>query len=298
MIYIQQGLTASRMKEVKSPYSDFETLISVKTIEVKAEDISTEIELPNGQTTTKAKGTLSYYFLAGELKGNKRSNETVVSRSLVVIDYDGLIITLEEAKELVSVNFSEYSYFLYPTISHTEGDTRFRIVVDCDRSMHKAEFEATLKEIGEVIGLPFDEASLTYSQMMALPITTTDNLETFEQSKVINQGKPYAVVAAEREEQATKTFQVIYSETYRGQNGKGKIVQLLEEVLQGVENGSRNNFIARAYGTLLTANMDVSAATTLIREWNDRFVNPPLSDRELLGVLKSISKRENKKRKG
>lgn len=295
MIYIQQGLTASRMKEVQSPYSDFETLISVKTIEVKAEDISTEIELPNGQTTSRAKGELSYYFLAGELKDCKRSNATVLSRSLVVIDYDALPVNYEQAKSQIQTNFSEYSHFIYPTISHTEKETRMRLVVDCDRNMNKPEYEATLNHIVEMIGLPFDRSSLTYSQMMALP--TTFNKQAFERLKVVNEGKPFKVIEAQEQPQKKSAFVADYSDIGLA-DGKGRVVQLLEEVMDGIQEGGRNHFFAQAFGILLKANMDVNKAIKLCFDWNTHYTDEPLTQRELEGVLKSILQRELNKKGG
>lgn len=294
LIYTQQGLATSNMKEVNSPYSDFETLASVKTIVVSPEALTTEMKLPNNQITTVAKGKLSFYFVAGELKG-KRSNANLLYRSLVGIDYDSLPVSYEQAKSQIQANFGDYSYFIYPTISHSENDTRMRLIVDCDRNMNKSEFEATLKEIGELIGLPFDEASLTYSQLMALPIT--DDKEKLERLKFVNYGKPFRVQEVAQKDLTTKPFIASYS-CNAGGDGKGKIVQLLEEVMEGIATGNRNKWFAKAFGILLKANMEVNAAMALCFEWNSRYTEEPLSQRELEGVLISILNRELKKKGG
>lgn len=76
---------------------------------------------------------------------------------------------------------------------------------------------------------------------------------------------------------------------------KGKTIQLLEEVVQGIGEGSRNTFFTRAFGILLRANMGIEAAIKLMTDWNEQYVQPPLGQRELHSVLKSILNRENKK---
>jgi len=91
--------------------------------------------------------------------------------------------------------------------------------------------------------------------------------------------------------------EMAYTNDFKGSNEyKGKLVLLIEEVVQGVENGTRNHFFARAFGTLIKANMNPTIAVNLCRDWNENYCNPPLTDKELSDVLKSITKREGAKK--
>lgn len=296
MIYIQKGLASAKMDEVRSPHSDFETVSSFKPIVISPEDKTKEITLPNGARVSKAKGSLSYYFIAGQLRNNKRSNETVVSRSLVALDYDSIHLDLEEAKTLVTSKIGHYSYFLYPTVSHAKGNTRFRIIIDCERSMNRGEYEATLQEIASLIGLPFDSSSLTYSQMMALPIT--DNLEAFKQEIVINHGTPYPVESPRDSRYFKRENGIESKERIFPNGGKGRVILLLEEVVNGIPEGGRNSFFAKAFGILLKANMETTEAIQLCVDWNEMYCTPPMTEGELFAVIRSILSRESSKAEG
>ena len=96
-----------------------------------------------------------------------------------------------------------------------------------------------------------------------------------------------------QKQRSNESFTVTYPTRYG--NGKGRTIQLLEEVIQGVGEGERNAFFTRAFGTLLKANMDIEAAIKLMLDWNAHYVHPPLGKNELHSVLKSIVSRENKK---
>lgn len=96
-----------------------------------------------------------------------------------------------------------------------------------------------------------------------------------------------------QKQQPGEGFTVNYQTRYG--DGKGKTIQLLEEVVQGVETGGRNSFFARAIGTLLKANMSIESAIALMIDWNKYYIRPPLSSAELHAVIKSVVSRENKK---
>ena len=101
------------------------------------------------------------------------------------------------------------------------------------------------------------------------------------------------MVQHNKQQTTAESFTLNYSTRYG--SGKGKTIQLLEEVVQGVREPGRNSFFTRAFGILLKANMDIEAAIKLMIEWNKYYVQPPLEPSELHSVLKSIVSRENKK---
>ncbi len=101
----------------------------------------------------------------------KRNNESLLYRDLVFLDYDNIPENAESFKSTVSSVLSDYSYILYPTIKHTTENPRYRLVVKPDANLNEADYKATVKQIAELIGLPFDIASLTWSQLMGLPVS-------------------------------------------------------------------------------------------------------------------------------
>lgn len=292
MLYIVQGLNNSNMKALETEYSDFEVITHFKTVQIKPEQKFQMIAMPNGNTETLAKAKLCWYFIAGQLRNNKRNNANLVNRSLLILDYDDVKTDMINAKKIIRDAIGEYRYFLYPSISYTQEKAKFRLVVDAERSMNKGEYQATIKAIGELIGLPFDNVSYTWAQLMGCPIT--DDISEFDSIKVINIGAAFPVLQAEIAEPDRKeSFTLSYPTRYG--DGKGKTVQLLEEVVQGIGEGKRNSFFAKAFGILLKANMDIEAAIKLMIDWNEHYVQPPLGQSELHSVLKSIISRENLK---
>lgn len=296
VIFVARGLSNANMKAVETEYSDFETIIRFKTIQVTTDQKTQLVTMRNGTTQTLAKATLCWYFIAGELQNSKRSNANLVSRSLLILDYDEIKTDVENAKRIIHDAIGDCSYFLYPSTSYTQEKPKFRLVVDAERSMSKSEYQATIKALGDLIGLPYDEVShATWSQLMGCPIT--DDVEEFDSVKVINRGTVFPVLLPETEEpKVDGSFTLSYPTRYG--EGKGKTIQLLEEVVQGIGEGARNSFFAKAMGLLLKANMDIEAAIKLMIDWNKHYVQPSLSDKELKAVLKSIISRENEKERG
>lgn len=296
MLHIVQGLTNPKMKPVKTELTDFEALIRFKTIQIKPEQKLQMVSMRNGTTETLAKATLCWYFIAGELMNEKRSNANLVNRSLLILDYDDVKTNMANAKKIIHDAISEYAYFLYPSTSYTHEKPKFRLVVDAERPMSKGEYQATIKALGELIGLPYDDVShATWSQLMGCPITS--DVEEFDSIKVISRGAAFLVLQPELEESKGEgSFTLSYPTRYG--DGKGKTIQLLEEVVQGIYEPGRNSFFARTMGILLKANMDIEAAIKLMIDWNEYYVQPSLSDSELQAVLKSIISRENEKERG
>ena len=66
---------------------------------------------------------------------------------------------------------------------------------------------------------------------------------------------------------------------------------LIDEIVTGVDAGNRNNWIASIFGKLLRAGTNPRNAYSLIHLINDNYVSPPLENKELDTVVKSILKR-------
>ena len=135
--------------------------------------------VPEGANIEDFKRTQAPYCLSGkvipEKNGSyKRNNTSLVYRDLIFFDYDEILSTSESFIEAVSSALFGYSYILYPTIKHSTEKPRFRLVVKPDNVMNEATYKQVVKEIADKIGLPFDVASLTWSQLQGLPVTTSN----------------------------------------------------------------------------------------------------------------------------
>lgn len=141
------------------------------------------------------KRTQAPYCLSGKVTaekngGYKRNNASLVYRDLIFLDYDE-IETGVNLPKIVSQTLREYSYIIYPTIKHTPEKPRYRLVLKPSDVMTEATYKQVVKEIADKIGLPFDLASLTWSQLQGLPVTTGDP-EDYQ--RYVNRGLDYPVL--------------------------------------------------------------------------------------------------------
>lgn len=289
MLHIVQGLTNPKMKPVKTDLSDFEALIRFKTIQIKPEQKLQMVSMRNGTTETLAKASLCWYFIAGNLLNEKRSNANLVNRSLLILDYDDVKTDMANAKKIIRDAISEYAYFLYPSTSYTQEKAKFRLVVDAERSMNKGEYQATIKALGELIGLPYDDVShATWSQLMGCPIT--DDISEFDSIKVINEGEAYPVSQSESKER-----EGIRLKFDSGNDKKKYTASFMEELMQGAANGERNIFLTKNFGRMVALGMELTIAYEWIKLVNENFLDQPVSMNELNAIVTSIAKREQQK---
>ena len=66
--------------------------------------------------------------------------------------------------------------------------------------------------------------------------------------------------------------------------------RLFDKIAQGADEGERNNWLASVTGSILSAGTDPTNAYYLIGWINERFISPPLDDREVNAVFKSVCK--------
>lgn len=288
MLHIVQGLTNPKMKPVKTDLSDFEALIRFKTIQIKPEQKLQMVSMRNGTTETLAKASLCWYFIAGNLLNEKRSNANLVNRSLLILDYDDVKTDIQNAKKIIHDAISEYAYFLYPSTSYTQEKPKFRLVVDAERNMNKGEYQATIKAIGELIGLPYDDASFVWGQLMGCPIT--DDISEFDSIKVINEGEAYPVSQSESKEREGIRLKFDSSS-----DKKKYTASFMEELMLGAANGERNVFLTKNFGRMVALGMELTIAYEWIKLVNENFLDQPVSMNELNAIVTSIAKREQQK---
>ena len=252
------------------------------------------LEVPEGMDIEKFKKNHAPYCISGKVKKDKddayRRNDTnLIYRDLIFLDYDNITITSEEFKATVEKAIGDYSYIIYPTIKHTEEKPRFRLVVKPSEPMNKETYKSVVTEIAEKIGLMYDTASLTWSQLQGLPVTVG---KSDDYVKTVHRGKDYPVPKYEAstiKKASTKGYSI------RSPNEqKSPTVRIIETLFNGFgEEGGRNNACASFVGLLFNryVNFDIATAYQLTVMANNN-TPEPLPEEELERTFKSIAKKE------
>ena len=252
--------------------------------------------VPEGANIEDFKRTQAPYCLSGkvipEKNGSyKRNNTSLVYRDLIFFDYDEILSTSESFIEAVSSALFGYSYILYPTIKHSTEKPRFRLVVKPDNVMNEATYKQVVKEIADKIGLPFDVASLTWSQLQGLPVTTS-NPAGYQ--KIVEHGLDYPVPKVEpraKQETAEK-----YTPKLRGQ--RSMTMRIIDTLFNGFgDEGGRNMALTRFVGLLFNkwVDCDLETAYELTKIANS-VTAEPLPIEEIDRTFTSIARAEYRKR--
>ena len=251
------------------------------------------ITVPKGVKIDDFKRNSAPYCIAGMVKqdenGNyKRNNASLIYRDLIFLDYD----ELEDSTDFPSVvnnALHGYSYIIYPTIKHTKEKPRYRLVVKPSDKMDEQTYKQTVQEIANKIGLPFDNTSLTWSQLQGLPVTTGDP-NNYE--RIVNRGRSYPVANTVTDSQEP------HYHTPRQSGNKTITMRVLDTLLHGFgDEGGRNVAVTKFVGLLLSkcVNADVATAYELTTIAN-RVTDNPLPVEELARTFESIVKAEIRKR--
>ena len=251
------------------------------------------ITVPKGVKIDDFKRNSAPYCIAGMVKqdenGNyKRNNASLIYRDLIFLDYD----ELEDSTDFPSVvnnALHGYSYIIYPTIKHTKEKPRYRLVVKPSDKMDEQTYKQTVQEIANKIGLPFDNTSLTWSQLQGLPVTTGDP-NNYE--RIVNRGRSYPVA------NTVTASQKPHYRTPRKSSNKTITMRVLDTLLHGFgDEGGRNVAVTKFVGLLLSkyVKADIPTAYELTMIAN-RVTDKPLSSNEIDMTFRSILTLEMRKR--
>ena len=255
------------------------------------------MSVPEDANIEEYKRTQAPYCLSGkvipEKNGSyKRNNTSLVYRDLIFLDYDDIQGTSEGFIEAVSGALFGYSYILYPTIKHTPKSPRFRLVVKPSSVMNEATYKQVVKEITEKIGLPFDMASLTWSQLQGLPVTTGDPADY---QKIVEHGLDYPVPKVEpRAKQETTE---LYNKP-RASGQRSMTMRIIDTLFHGFgDEGGRNVVLTRFVGLLFNkwVDCDLETAYELTKIANS-VTAEPLPIEELDRTFSNIARAEYRKR--
>lgn len=255
------------------------------------------IKVPEGANLEEYKRTQAPYCLSGKVKPDtngsyKRNNTSLVYRDLIFLDYDEIETGIDFPK-IISETLWEYSYIIYPTIKYTAEKQRFRLVVKPSGNMDEESYKQVVNEIADKVGLPFDMASLTWSQLQGLPVTTRDP-EDYQ--RYINHGLDYPVPQAIQSPVTQKGVTTTYTPRPRGQ--RSITMRVIDTLFNGFgDEGGRNVALTRFVGLLFNkwVDCDLETAYELSTIANNQTANP-LPIEELDRTFTSIAKAEYRKR--
>lgn len=250
---------------------------------------------PENMTIEDFKKTNAPYCISGKVKAEKngsykRSNKNLLYRDLIFIDYDDIPISPETFKDTVHSVLSDYSYILYPTIKHTAEKPRYRLVVKPDKNLTKPDYEATVNQLADMIGLPYDQTSVTWSQLQGLPVT---RLEVDQYDRVINLGTDFPTIRGQ-----TVTTQATSSNFTLPSGQLSITMKIINTLFNGYgTEGGRNVAMTKFVGLLLNkyVNCDIETAYDLALIANEN-TEQPLTINELDTTFKSILQAEMRKR--
>ncbi|HFH9381967.1 TPA: primase alpha helix C-terminal domain-containing protein [Streptococcus agalactiae] len=250
------------------------------------------MKTPEAIDIEEYKRTQAPYCLSGKVTPEKngsykRNNASLVYRDLIFLDYDEIETDVNLPK-IVSKTLWEYSYIIYPTIKHTPEKPRYRLVVKPSDTMDKTTYKQVVKEIANKIGLPFDLASLTWSQLQGLPVTTGDP-EDYQ--RYVNRGLDYPVPKAPNR-QVTTTY------TSRPRSQRSITMRVIDTLFNGFgDEGGRNVALTKFVGLLFNkwVDCDLETAYELVQIANSVTTKPLLID-EIDKTFRSILDTELRKR--
>lgn len=250
---------------------------------------------PESMSIEDFKKSNAPYCISGKVKAEKngsykRSNATLIYRDLVFIDYDDISISAETFKDTIHSVLSDYSYILYPTIKHTPAKPRYRLVVKPDSNLTELDYKETVNHIADMIGLPYDKTSVTWSQLQGLPVT---RLEVDQYDRVVNLGTDFPTI---RGQTVTTQAPREHFTPYSGQ--LSMTMRVINTLFNGYgTEGGRNVAMTKFVGLLLNkyVNCDIETAYDLALIANEN-TEQPLTINELDTTFKSILQAEMRKR--
>ena len=162
-----------------------------------------------------------------------------------------------------------------------------------DNVMNEATYKQVVKEIADKIGLPFDMASLTWSQLQGLPVTT-GNPANYQ--KIVEHGLDYPVPQTTVEPVKQNATSLPYTPRPSGQ--KSMTMRIIDTLFNGFgDEGGRNVALTRFVGLLFNkwVDCDLETAYELTKIANSVTVEP-LPIEELDRTFSSIARAEYRKR--
>lgn len=120
-------------------------------------------------------------FLGGESKDGRHKVESIVNRTLLVLDLDNCDNTVYDKIDAVC---SGLNYVLYSTHKHTPEAPRLRIIFPFSRPIDPEQYEAIGRQVTSDIGIDlFDDTTYQLNRVMFLPSCSIDGEYVYKNNK-------------------------------------------------------------------------------------------------------------------
>lgn len=239
-------------------------------------------------------------FISGAMTEPIRNNDNLINRDAFILDLDDVVITESELLAYFERMKAKGKEFIaYPSISNGLKGVRYRLILPLDEPVTDENiYKMCIQFINEIllksmIGKP-DNSNGTWSQLMLLPCLTEYNTadkiivhdgEKWKLEAFVNQAK---VKGYHEQEKPTEWTRKPYT---------GKYLSKLDEYMHllafGVQEGERNNTIARVVGYLFARDVNVYTIQKLIYNMNEAG-GDPLPTEEVDNIIISVGKRHLK----
>jgi len=110
-------------------------------------------------------------YVAGVLRGGKRNNKSVESRSALTLDLDSATPYFWD----VFIVENSFAAAIYSTHKHTPENPRLRLIIPLDRPVTADEYEAIARKVAQWVGMGmFDPTTFEPWRLMYWPSTSKD----------------------------------------------------------------------------------------------------------------------------
>lgn len=246
-------------------------------------------------------------MISGEMKALVRKNDNVVSRDCILLDLDDVVVSENDLVEAIYHKFKEIDYVLYPTISHGIKGVRYRLVIPLSQSVGEQGYKLLINFLSNKIlnGVirEADQSNTTWSQIQLLPVLTqyvtkeqiiiSRGEKEFPTNEVLKSAEQW-IKSYKADDGGVRTVPLHKNFNQFKKGGsryRNTTTELFESIVNGCEEGNRNNQIAKITGGLLARAVDVAIVLELVKVAN-RYFTEPLSDKEVEATFYSIAKKE------
>ena len=284
MIYGQSGLHTNQLIGVKETQHNA-TLDDFNFIKSISPQNATSAR--TGNAIGVFKQTKAKYFIAGNMANLTRSNDNLLTRSVLALDFDetdneqALLTTFDNV-------FRNTAFIRYPSISYGFKGARYRLILAVDRSFNASEYEQLYSYFAE--HLPLDTGAKAWAQVFGLPIINRYSANLTNKGYLMHEGKPLAIdktleLCKDIKPQPTKSFITSNRPT------RNYTARVINETNTPITDGQRHTTLTSFCGKLFRTELSASMIYELLNLKNN-YCDPPLSQKEIDAIYSNIAKKE------
>lgn len=284
MIYGQAGLHTNQLIGVKetqynAPLDDFNFIK-----EINSQNAISAVTLDN---ISEFKQSQAKYFIAGDMANLTRSNDNLLSRSVLALDFDQ---SNDEDKLLSTFNnvFANTAFIRYPSISYGFKGARYRLILAVDRAFNADEYDRLYSYFAK--HLPLDMGAKAWAQLFGLPIINRYSVKLANKGYLMHVGKPLAIdktleLCKDIKPQPTKSFITSNRPT------RNYTARVINETNTPITDGQRHTTLTSFCGKLFRTELSASMIYELLNLKNN-YCDPPLSQKEIDAIYSNIANKE------